>query len=116
MAALGNIGCEVPRFRAFQCRGVFTLKKQPTSVDATSAGGTASAIVHLFLPSGFRVDSARANSSGVWHFYDLDDGTYFASEVGTANAWEIEVSGATATVTALSGGGASGTVSHGWVG
>ena len=113
MAALGNIGASFSVPSVFAGRGMFTLAKQPTSVDA-SGTGTPLAIITLATAHGARVDVSRADASGVWHFYDLDDGTYYASEVGSSNAWEIDISGASAAVTALSGGSAA-TVSHGYV-
>lgn len=112
MAALGNIGASFSMTSMFAGRGAFTLVKQPISVDATGTG-TPNAMVTLARADGARVDIARADSGGDWHFYDLDDGTYYASEVGSTNAWQIVISGATATVTALSGGG---TVAYAYVG
>lgn len=107
MAALGNIGASAGFPSLFAGYGAFTRVKQPVSVDATGTG-TPNAMVNLSHENGARVDTMRSDSSGDWHFYDLDDGTYYASEVGSANAWEIEVSGSSATVTALSGGGGGG--------
>lgn len=112
MADLGDIGVSLGIAEVFACRSVFGLNAQAYGNTATGSG-TANAIVRLSTAVGASVDVTRADSSGDWHFYDLDDGTYYASEVGSSNAWEIVVSGSSATVTALSGGG---TVAFGWVG
>lgn len=113
MADLGDIGVSMGVAEVFACRSAFGLNAQTYGNTATGSG-TANAIVWLSTSAGARVGVTRADASGDWHFYDLDDGTYYASEVGSANAWEIQVSGSSAIVTALSGGSAA-TVSHGYV-
>lgn len=113
MADLGDIGVSMGVAEVFACRSAFGLNAQAYG-NTASGSGTAHAVVRLSTASGADVDVTRADSSGDWHFYDLDDGTYYASEVGSANAWQIEVSGSSAIVTALSGG-STGTVSHGYV-
>lgn len=50
-----------------------------------------------------------ADSAGAWVLASgLNDGTYWAAEVGTLRAWLIEVAGATVTVTLQTGGGGGG--------
>lgn len=107
MADLGDIGVSMGVAEVFACRSAFGLNAQTYGNTATGSG-TANAIVRLSTSAGANAGVTRADAGGDWHFYDLDDGTYYASEVGSVNAWEIEVSGASATVTALSGGGGGG--------
>lgn len=113
MADLGDIGASMGFAETFACRSAFGLNAQSYG-NTASGSGTAHAIVRLATAAGANVDVTRADSGGDWNFYDLDDGTYYASEVGSLNAWEIDISGASAAVTALSGGSAA-TVSHGYV-
>lgn len=112
MADLGDIGASMGFAETFACRSAFGLNAQAYG-NTASGSGTAHAIVRLATAAGANVDVTRADSGGDWNFYDLDDGTYYASEVGSTNAWQIVISGATATVTALSGGG---TVAYAYVG
>lgn len=113
MADLGDIGVSMGVAEVFACRSAFGLNAQAYG-NTASGSGTVRAIVRLATAAGASVDVTRADSGGDWNFYDLDDGTYYASEIGSTNAWEIEVSGASTTVTALSGSG-GGTVAFGYV-
>lgn len=114
MADLGDIGVSMGVAGVFACRSAFGLNAQAYG-NIASGAGSANAVVRLSTAAGAAVDVTRADASGDWYFYDLDNGTYYASEVGSANAWGIVVSGSSATVTALSGGG-GGTSSFGYVG
>lgn len=116
MASLGDVGRMVRLTRA----PLITLSiysRSNSKNTAAGTGATANALIVVFQPAGgYKVDSTRADGAGDWHVYDLDNGTYFASEVGSSNAWEIVVSGTSATVTALSGGGSPGTSAFAYIG
>lgn len=113
MADLGDIGVSMGVAEVFACRSAFGLNAQ-TYGNTASGSGTAHAVVRLSTASGANVGVTRADSSGDWHFYDLDNGTYYASEVGSSNAWEIIVSGSVVSVNSLSSS-VSATSSHAYI-
>jgi len=60
-------------------------------------GATPGAPVAVFLRFAC-VATARADEFGDWRVNGLDDGEYWASEVGTVRGWLATVAGATVTV------------------
>lgn len=114
MSALGDIGRVIRRTRApVVTRSVYGVAIPPTQNTATGSGASANALITVFTRAGgYKVDSTRADSAGSWSVYDLDDGTYYANEVGSARSWSIVIVGAVATVTQVS----VGTVTSGFVG
>lgn len=79
----------------------------------TGAGATPGAAVAVFLRSG-RVATAIADDAGEWQVSGLDNGTYWASEVGSPRGWSIVVAGTSVTVTLEEGSGGGGTVVAGY--
>jgi hypothetical protein len=78
------------------CRSSLTIPVQPTGNGPISntAPFVASprSIVNLNGRRGAQMDKfARVSSSGVWSFYDLSAGTYYATEAGVSRQWLIEV-------------------------
>lgn len=63
--------------------------------------------IALFKNGQLAYPVVRADSGGA-QFYDLDDGVYYAMSTQSAATWEIIVSGASVTVTPLSGGSGGG--------
>lgn len=93
MSDLGNIGVVVRSpLRAVN----YTFGRFATAViEGTGATPFAPVSVSLrFAP----VATARADGFGDWRVNGLDNGTYWASEIGTVRGWLVTVSGATVTV------------------
>ncbi|MBG6290806.1 hypothetical protein I5I61_25390 [Pseudomonas nitroreducens] len=76
-----------------------TAPKAPGRAAAIPASGTVS-----LTQNGFPVD--QQGGTGTVYFYDLDDGTYFATQADTGKVWRVDVAGATVTVTPVGGGSA----------
>ena len=95
---IGFMGIEIQTRAPYQ-------STEYTTNEALLEDATAGATIHVMDERGGRLDWVIANGSGEATFYDLDTGTYYASEVGSTNAWQIEVTGGVATVTPLSSGG-----------
>lgn len=82
-----------------------------------SGSGAAAGALIIFSVRGAQAATARADGAGDWTLRSgLNDGTYWASEVGAARAWLVEVAGATVTVTPQAGGGGGSTIisGHAW--
>lgn len=75
---------------------------------AAISGAAADTVLRLTTERGLIVGFARSDGSGDAEFYDLDDGTYYVHETGSASAWEVAVAGALATVTPLNTSGTVG--------
>jgi hypothetical protein len=94
---LGNIGRVIPLFPIIWTRNSLTLDCQPTGNGPISNSApfvaAAGGIVILLGFRGARMDSTTANGSGIWSFYDLSPGTYYATEAGVSRQWVIEVAG-----------------------
>lgn len=108
MAFLGDVGLVFPiRCRyVILCRDSLTLGVQPTGNGPISNAApflaTANSIINLNGRRGAQMDRTRANASGVWSFFDLSPGTYFATEAGVSRQWQIVVNAdLTFTVTAV---------------
>lgn len=115
MSDLGNIGVVVrnPIVAANYAFGRFAT----AVIEGTGATPFAPVSVSLrFAP----VATARADEFGVWRVNGLDDGEYWASEIGTVRGWLITVSGATVTVVEQdppdSGDVINAGYSFGWIG
>ncbi|WP_430317508.1 hypothetical protein [Pseudomonas nitroreducens] len=72
------------------------VPKEPGRAAAIPASGTVS-----LTQNGFPVD--QQGGSGTVYFYDLDDGTYFATHADTGKVWRVDVAGADVTVTPVGG-------------
>lgn len=78
------------------CRSNLTLNAQPTGNGpiSNSAPFVASAfsIINLNGRRGAQMDRvAQASAGGIWSFYDLSPGRYFATEAGVSRQWRIDV-------------------------
>ena len=113
---LGDVGKSTGTAKTYAAKSAFGQNNGDTGNHADGNGATANAVIVLTHPRGQHIDETKADGSGNWDFYDLDDATYYASEVGSTKAWSVAVNGTSVTVTALSGGGGGGTVAHGYVG
>ena len=121
MANLGNIGLVFKNGPILACRNSLTLTAQPTGNGpiSNSAPFVASAFATINLNGrrGAQMDRvAKATSGGIWSFYDLSPGTYFATEAGVSRQWRIDVAAdLTFTVTPVTSTFA-GVVGYGYVG
>jgi len=109
MADLGDIGSASKA--APQSSNYVNAARAQAVVAGTGAAPGASVLI-AFGPA--QVAAARADSSGDWTIGGLNNGTYWAAEVGALRAWLIEVNGATVTVTPQAGGGGGSTVIAGF--
>lgn len=96
MANLGNIGLVFKAGPVLTCRNSLTLTAQPTGNGpiSNSAPFVASAFATINLNGrrGAQMDRvAKATSGGIWSFYDLSTGRYFATEAGVSRQWQIDV-------------------------
>lgn len=95
MADRGNVGLVCYQPPANVCRLYLTVAVQPTGNGpiSNSAPFVASpgALINLNGRRGAQTDKTTANASGIWSFYDLSVGRYFASEAGAARQWQIDV-------------------------
>lgn len=82
----------------------------------TGSGAEPGAAIVILLRTAC-VAATRADDAGDWLVGGLNDGTYWATEVGTLSAWLVEVAGPTVTVTPQTGGGGGGEVvaAYSWV-
>jgi hypothetical protein len=108
MADLGDIG--VGLARAVLSASVFG-DRAVASIAGAGADPGARVVVVL---RGRAVASVMADSAGDWTVGGLNNGTYWAAEVGALRAWLIEVDGATVTVTPQTGGGGGSTIIAGF--
>ena len=109
MADLGNIGSRAcaPRESLF----AFSARAQAA---IEGAGATAGAAIVITQRSS-RVGVAIADDAGDWFLASgLNDGTYWASEVGSPRGWSIVVAGTSVTVTLEEGSGGGGAVVAGY--
>lgn len=110
MAALGNVG------KIFKGLGkmyspwqFYMADKRPTSVDMAFTGALASAIPFAFAVlyrNATRQAQTRADASGVFHFYDMDDSgsqiysvATYTQNGATGEDWTATVVGGVATIT-----------------
>lgn len=93
MSDLGGIGVAIPSLLKVANYG---YGRFATAVVSGSGAGGGSKVV-AFLRAR-PVADAVADNSGNWIIDGLDNGTYWASEIGTVRGWLVTVSGATVTV------------------
>lgn len=93
MSDLGSIGVVIPS--ALQVAN-YTFGRFATAV-VTGSGADPGAQVVVFLRSA-PVATARADSLGDWTVDGLDNGTYFATQIGTVRGWLVTVLDASSTV------------------
>jgi hypothetical protein len=93
MSDLGSIGLFIPA--TLQVVN-YTFGRFSTAV-ITGSGAEGGYKIVVFLRST-PVAIAVADNSGDWTVDGLDNGTYWASEVGTVRGWLITVAGASVTV------------------
>ena len=96
MAALGNIGLVFPTPKIIICRNILTLGAQPTGNGPISNSAPFVAdpfsIINLNGRRGAQMERvAQASALGIWSFYDLSPGLYFATEAGVSRQWQIDV-------------------------
>lgn len=101
MAALGNVGRSMWQQQTARSTSPFTRTKAPTWVTIIIPDVVLSRLVRLSLNTGQPVDFTKSDSLGDAYFYDLDDGGYIATEIGTGNAWSVTVLGTVVTVVRL---------------
>ncbi|HKS91107.1 MAG TPA: hypothetical protein VJQ83_04190 [Tepidiformaceae bacterium] len=107
---MANLGHTIGAAKVWSALNVFGQEKQPTSVDmhpVTGQEGTPLAFVSL-IRNGVLNMRSRADATGMWHFYDMDDSGNQAYTIiaytqagATGEAWTATVSGSTATVTKI---------------
>lgn len=107
MADRGDVGLVFKLGLVSISRSNLTLSVQPTGNGpiSNSAPYVADAFSTINL-NGFRgaqMDRvAKASAGGIWSFYDLSPGTYFATQAGVSRQWQIVVADdLTFTVTAI---------------
>ena len=122
MAALGDIGLLYPSVTRVitYSRSNLTLGVQPTGngpiQNVAPFVADANSIINLNGNRGEQMDRTRANGSGIWSFYDLSPGRYFATEAGVSRQWQIDVAADLSfTVTPVTSAFA-GVVGYGYVG
>lgn len=103
MSDLGDIGRVIPDNLKTV---MFAFGNRAQAVVSGTGATPGSEILVSFRRS--QVATVRADTAGDWKVGGLNDGTYWASEIGALRAWLIEVAGATVTVTPQTGGGGGG--------
>jgi len=110
VANLGNVGFNFPVGQNnMAARYPFTLNKQPTSVTMTGTSDVPYAFAALYRNAVVNFRS-RADSAGVWNFYDMDDSgsqiytvVTYTQDGPTGELWTATVTGTTVVVTKLFG-------------
>ncbi len=105
---MANLGHTIRSGKVYSAESPFGQDKQPTGVDmhpVIGQEGTPFAFVSL-VRNGVRNMQTRADATGMWHFYDMDDSGLqvysiiaYTQTGATGEAWTATVSGSTATVT-----------------
>lgn len=109
MSDLGAIG-RVAAPKTVNANWAFGRRAQAV---IAGAGAQPGAVVAVMLRSK-QVATAIADDAGEWQVSGLDNGTYWASEVGSPRGWSIVVAGTSVTVTLEEGSGGGGTVVAGY--
>lgn len=96
MADRGDVGLTFLAGTQNICRSSLTIPVQPTGNGPISNTApfvaTPGSIVNLNGRRGAQMDKfARVDSTGIWSFYDLSAGVYYATEAGVSRQWVIEV-------------------------
>jgi hypothetical protein len=94
MAFIGNVGRvfkgKFRRVRNFLTLGAEPAGNGPISNVAPYVADPRSIII-LLGRRGARMKVARANGSGIWSFFEVGPGRYFATEAGVSRQWQIDV-------------------------
>ena len=94
MSDLGDVGIVIPD----GLRPVmFSFGNRAVAVVNGTGATPGSEVLISFRRS--QVATVRADSAGDWTVGGLNDGTYWASELGTVRGWSIVVAGLSVTVT-----------------
>lgn len=94
MSDLGNVGLVIPdRFKSV----MFSFGNRALAVVSGTGASPNAEISVTFRRS--QVATVAADVSGNWIVGGLNDGTYWASELGTVRGWSIVVNGLSVTVT-----------------
>lgn len=95
MADLGDVGLGTLATTQSVARSGLTLAVQPTGngpiSNAAPFVADSRGVVILLGRRGARMDATRANVSGIWSFYDLSQGIYFATQAAASRQWRIDV-------------------------
>ena len=115
MSALGDIGRVIPD----GLRSVmFAFGGRAVAVVSGTGATPGSEILISFRRS--QVATVQADNAGNWTVGGLNDGTYWASELGTVRGWSIVVAGTSVTVTEEESPDAGDVItagsSFGWIG
>lgn len=121
MAALGDVGATYCRAGWLVSRNAATLAAQtggngPISNSAPFTGTPFSTVILTDARGALLERWSFVDAGGLWYFYELSPGTYFATEAGVSRQWRIDVaSDLTFTVTPITSTFA-GVVGYGCVG
>lgn len=96
MAFLGNIGQTFDDAGALESYNFLTAAVQPTgngpiSNSAPFVADPFAVIVLIAVRSEVITRFAETTPGGIWSFYDLSPGRYFATEAGVSRQWQIDV-------------------------
>ena len=97
MAFLGNAGLVLLHPPLLICRHSLTVGCQPTGNGPISNVApflsSPNSAINLIGVRAEQIDrmAAFANATGIWSFFDLSLGIYFASEAGASRQWQIDV-------------------------
>lgn len=105
MADRGNISGYIPQLKLWGSKIPSAFSRRSNGIVITINGANPNATIALFNTKGINIDSnIRANSNGVFNYYDLADGTYMFVETfeGTfGSSWKVVISGNVVTVTKI---------------
>ena len=99
MAYLGDVGTTIllrVGARMLRSYAALTLGAQPTGngpiIPSAPFIATPGNIVNLNGRRGAQMDRwSKVDSAGLWYFYDLSPGIYYATEAGVSRQWLIDV-------------------------
>lgn len=94
MTFVGNVG-RVFKMKFRRTRNYLTTEAEPAGngpiSNAAPFVATPRAIIILLGRRGARMKVARADASGIWSFFEVGPGRYFATEAGVSRQWQIDV-------------------------
>lgn len=94
MSDLGNVGIVIPD----NLKSVMFAFGNRAQAVVSGTGATPGSEIVVTLRRS-QVAAAKADNAGNWTVGGLNDGTYWASEIGTVRGWSIVVSGLSVAVT-----------------
>lgn len=94
MSDLGNVGIVIPD----NLKSVMFAFGNRARAIVSGTGATPGSEIVVTLRRS-QVAAAKADNAGNWSIGGLNDGTYWASEIGTVRGWSIVVNGLSVTVT-----------------